>query len=80
MTQDPIFQRRFQIDKKEVIREFKEHILPNIPVGDWPGLREAFNNYVDELQKNGRITERLASSIVYDPTTWPTVTVKIGKL
>lgn len=44
--------------KKEAEREFKLFYLPVIPPRDKPAIREAWNDYTDSLQKNGRISLR----------------------
>lgn len=44
--------------RTEVIREFCESVAPQIPRGDKPAFREAWNNFTDALQKDRQITER----------------------
>lgn len=47
--------------KKQALRDFKEHVLPNIPLRhngkvDEVARSEAWNNYTDALCKDGQIT------------------------
>lgn len=44
--------------KKDVLKYFNEYIKPTIPSDDKPALREAWNNYIDMLCKDGDITEK----------------------
>ncbi len=48
--------------KKEAVEEFEEYVLPEVlrvyGRRDRPAVREAWNNYTDMLQKDGRITAR----------------------
>jgi hypothetical protein len=46
--------------KREAERQFREDILPRLSSNDKPARRQAWNDYVDSLQKNGQITERQA--------------------
>jgi hypothetical protein len=55
---------------KEVHHKWKENVLPFVKktheadgIVDHPARRESFNNYVDMLNKDRRITESLASNI-----------------
>lgn len=47
--------------KTEAIKEFYRDILPQVyqtyGKRDKPAIREAWNNFTDALQKDGRITE-----------------------
>ncbi len=52
------------MSKTEAVTQFKQgyaNIWPKLEK-DKPMMREAWNNWVDELQKNGSITERQAST------------------
>lgn len=42
--------------KAQAIREFREEILPLLPKGDKPAMREAWNNWTDALCKDGVIS------------------------
>lgn len=44
------------MNKKEVLVYFKLYIKPHIPKDDKPALREAWNNFTDDLCKSGKIT------------------------
>lgn len=62
--------------KKEAVEEFKAHAMPWIQEQyeqdgrpDWPARREAWNNFTDMLQKEGRITMRQ-----YETWTHPSIT------
>jgi len=62
--------------KEEAVAEFKEYVLPQVRaqyerdgVPDWPARREAWNNFTDALQKEGRITARQ-----YDTWDHPSIT------
>jgi hypothetical protein len=63
-------QRRVKTTKTEVLREFRENILPAIVQqygkDDHIAIREAWNNYTDALCKDGVI-----SSHQYDSWTNP---------
>ena len=48
--------------KKEALEQFNDYILPLIPKNDVPAKCEAWNDFVDSLQKGGDITERQAST------------------
>jgi hypothetical protein len=48
--------------KREAAARFRANILPGIPADDKPAKRQAWNDYVDALQRDGAITERQASS------------------
>lgn len=56
------------ISKKQIDNQFKAYILPSIVKmyeqdrrKDKPARREAYNNYIDSLQKDGQITESKGS-------------------
>lgn len=50
------------MNKKEVLKSFKENIIPAINERygkkDVIAKREAWSNYIDSLQKNGYVTEK----------------------
>jgi hypothetical protein len=48
--------------KLQAEREFKMGYLPYLPKGDKPAKRMAWNNFVDQLQREGRITAKQAST------------------
>ena len=56
--------------KKQVDEFFKMGILPSIKVLEYGGFidkplrREAYNNYIDSLCKDGKITKKQANSFV----------------
>lgn len=50
--------------KQQALAFFKDSILPSIPSNDTPWKCEAWNDYVDSLQKDGSITEKQASTWV----------------
>lgn len=56
------------LSKKQIDQNFVNEILPSVKkqyeqdgIKDVPGRREAYNNYIDHLQKNGYITEAKAN-------------------
>lgn len=56
------------LSKKHIDSEFISHILPSIKnryeingIKDKPARREAYNNFIDSLQKDGQITESQAN-------------------
>lgn len=56
------------LNKKEIDKHFKLNVLPNIMRGfetdgvkDKPARSEAYNNFIDMLQKGGQITEKQAN-------------------
>jgi hypothetical protein len=58
-----------RLNKTQVDKEFIEYILPMVRAEyeqdrrrDIPARCEAYNNFVDSLQKNGRITETQANN------------------
>jgi len=53
--------------KKQALQLFKKFIKIKIPKGDKPALCEAWNNYVDGLQKDKQITiKRTAGAIHFE--------------
>jgi hypothetical protein len=44
------------MNKKQVEIEFKENILPNISKKDKPAIRMAWNDFTDQLCKDGSIS------------------------
>jgi len=48
--------------KAQAFAEFRENILPHLPVGDIPAKCEAWNNYTDMLCKDRQITEKQYST------------------
>lgn len=54
--------------KRQAETEFRADHLTRIPTNDRPALRMAWNDYVDALQKSGRITERQAET--WDQPSW----------
>jgi hypothetical protein len=50
------------MNKQEAVRNFEENILPRIPPDDKPAKRQAWNDYVDRLQKDGHITPAQADA------------------
>ncbi len=46
----------------EAEADFREHILPHVPADDKPAKRMAWNDYVDQLQRAGQITEGQAGT------------------
>ena len=50
--------------KQEAKQSFAESIILCIPVSDVPAIRQAWNNYVDGLQKSGQITQQQADKWV----------------
>lgn len=50
--------------KQEVLAEFREYVLPSVEAqygkNDKVARAEAWNNYVDDLQKTGKVTESRA--------------------
>lgn len=57
--------------KRECIRQFKESIVPSVPMGDWPALNEAFAVFVDNLHRDGKLTDTQAQAIVHGFKKWP---------
>ena len=58
-----------RLNKTQVDKEFIEYILPMVRTEyeqdrrrDIPARCEAYNNFVDSLQKDGRITETQANN------------------
>ncbi len=49
--------RMKKMKKTTLTADFRETVLPLLPKGDKPALREAWNNYTDALCKNGVITQ-----------------------
>ncbi len=59
--------KNYQLTKAEALRDFREmwdDLLRREPRwrGDTIAKREEWNNYVDALQKDGRITQRQADT------------------
>lgn len=50
------------LKKSDVVEMYKNDILPSIPSTDRPAQREAWNNFVDMLQKDGQISEANANT------------------
>ena len=57
--------------KKEAEKEFLEDVLPLVKdlyekdhIPDYPARSEAWNNFIDYLNKEGRVTDKQASSWV----------------
>lgn len=50
--------------KQEAKLQFAESVIFCISPRDIPGIRQAWNDYVDSLQKSGRITQQQADSWV----------------
>jgi hypothetical protein len=48
--------------KSDAVALFKDEVSKHVLKNDKPALREAWNNYIDYLEKDGRITERQAST------------------
>ncbi len=55
--------------KREAIQQFRDYVLPEIKkehekdgLIDLPARRQAWNDYIDALQKNGRITVQQAAT------------------
>ena len=46
--------------KHQALAEFREHHLPHCPKGDTVWRREAWNNFVDSLNKDGQVTDHQA--------------------
>lgn len=42
-------------NKKDVLIEFKNHVIPHIPKDDVVAKREAWNDYVDFLEKENHV-------------------------
>lgn len=66
---DPILQESADLYENWIISTFEETILPSIVnayeqdgVRDIPARREAYNNYVDSLEKDGSIPSRVADN------------------
>lgn len=51
-----------QITKAEVISLFRSEVMPYIPRGDSIAKREAFNDYVDVLNRDGLVTDEQANN------------------
>jgi hypothetical protein len=56
------------LTKQQIDKDFKSHILPMIKnhyetdgKKDIPARCEEYNNFIDQLQKNGEITENQAN-------------------
>ncbi len=49
------------MNKRQAEQSFRESILPHLPANDAPARRQAWNEYVDGLQRDGQITETQAS-------------------
>jgi len=47
-----------KITKVQAVREFRAVVLPSLPRGDKPAMREAWNGWTDFLCKDGVITTR----------------------
>ena len=52
------------LTKKQVDTDFLDRILPKILKGDKPAIRQAWNEYVDMLHKDGEITTKQADTWV----------------
>lgn len=57
------------MSEEEVIKSFEEDVLPSVEKKETNGIdkpmrREAFNNYIDALHKDGEISDELVNSIV----------------
>lgn len=48
--------------KQQALKEFNDTIAPQIPKGDKPMFREAWNNFTDHLCKSGFITGKQYSN------------------
>lgn len=47
------------MNKREAVKQFKELILtPEFPRHDKPAVREAWNNFMNSLHREGMITDR----------------------
>lgn len=60
--------------KAEAVQEFETHVLPYVQrqyesdgVPDWPARREGWNNWTDNLCKDGRITDYQYRTWVHPP-------------
>ena len=51
-----------KLTKKEVLKQFNQEIKPNLKHQDKIALSEAWNNYIDSLQKDGYLTEKQVST------------------
>ena len=63
--------REYRKTEKALRGEFWATIAPGIPANDKPMLRQAFNDWTDSLERDGRITEYQASRITLGPETPP---------
>ena len=45
---------------RQALDEFNTYYMPNINSNDRPAIRQAGNDYVDYLRKDGQITEKQA--------------------
>ena len=55
--------REYRKTEKALRAEFWRDIAPGIPRNDKPMLREAFNNWLDSLHREGRIDDYQAFNI-----------------
>jgi ABC-type amino acid transport substrate-binding protein len=55
--------REYRRTEKALRATFWCDIAPGIPRGDKPALREAFNNWLDSLHRDGGVTDYQAHNI-----------------
>lgn len=63
--------REYRKTEKALRAEFWATVAPGIPANDKPMLRQAFNEWTDSLERDGRITEYQASRITLGPENPP---------
>lgn len=61
--------REYRKTEKRLRAKFWAEIAPGIPPNDKPALREAFNTWLDSLERDGELTEYQASRITLGPET-----------
>lgn len=59
--------REYKKTEKRLRDEFKRDIAPHIPKRDKPALRGAFNDWIDSLHREGKLTDYQAFNITYPP-------------
>ena len=59
--------REYRKTEKRLRAMFWAEIAPGIPPNDKPALREAFNTWLDSLERDGELTEYQASRITLGP-------------